>query len=160
VDFIDEAIEKQRIRLGDGKTKQKISTEEAEKLDQEIREKVDQFISEIVFPVVSCAKRRFEEKGFKTEVDIEKSMSLNSEKNYYKGVKLQLDKGLDRRSGTPMVIGPTLYFSASPPYSTTVAIVAYGADNSPIFSERFEMTEMTEELVVDYIKMFVEDVVK
>jgi hypothetical protein len=160
VDFIDEAIEKKRNRRSSEIAKQNITSEEAEKLDLEIREKVDQLFSEIVFPVVNRAKIRFEEKGFKAEIDIEKSMSLNTERNYHKGVKLLLNKGLDKRSGAAIVIGPTLYFYASPPYSTTVAIVAYGADNSPIFSERFEITEMTEEVVVDHIKMFVEEVIK
>lgn len=160
MDFIDKAIEKQRIRLGEEKAKQKTESEEAEKRDQEIREQVDQFISKIVFPIVSNAKKRFEQKGFKAEVDIETAISFDTEKSYYKGIKLQLNKRLDRKTVVPIVIGPSLYFSASPPYSTTIAIVAYGVDNNAIFSERLKITEMTEKLVIDYIKMFVEAVIK
>ncbi len=164
MDFIDEAIEKQRIRLSTGKAKQKAEKEEekeeAGKRDQEIREQVDQCISEIVFPVVCKAKKRFEQNDFKAEADIDTSTSLDIGKSYSKGAKLQLHKSIDRRAGVPIVIGPSLSFSASPPYSTTIAIVAYGKDNTAIFSERWEITEMTEKLVESYIKRFVEEVVK
>jgi len=96
----------------------------------------------------------------KAEVDIETSISFDTGKSYYKGVKLQLNKGLDRKNVVPIVIGPSLYFSASPPYSTIIAIVAYGVDNNAIFSERLEITKMTEKLVIDYIKMFIAEVIK
>ena len=99
MDFIDKAIEKQRIRLGEEKAKQKTESEEVEKRDQEIREQVDHFISKIVFPIVSNAKKRLEQKGFKAEVDIETSISFDTEKSYYKGIKLQLNKELNRRTG-------------------------------------------------------------
>lgn len=165
MDFIDKAIERQRIRLSTGKAKQKAEKEEAEKeeaekRDQEIREQVDQCISKVVFPVVYKAKKRFEQNDFKTEADIDTSTSLDTGKSYSKGAKLQLHKGIDRRSGVPIVIGPSLSFSASPPYSTAIGIVAYGEDNKAIFSERWEITEMTEKLVEAYIQRFVEGVIK
>jgi hypothetical protein len=158
VDFIDEAIGKLRIRLG--ADKQKIETEEAEKRDQEIRGQVDQFISKIVIPVVINAKRKFEKEGINAEVDIETSKYFEAEKSYYKGVKLQLKKGLDRKTVFPIVTGPSLSFSASPPYSTAMAIVAYGVHNDAIFSERFDITEMTEKLVLAYLKRFIDEVIK
>ena len=160
MDFIDKAIEKQRIRLDAVKAKQKAEADDAEKRDQEIREQVDYLIAQIVLPVVCQTKERFEQKGIKAEVDIEISISFDTGKSYHKGVKLQLSKGLDRRSVVPIVIGPSLYFSAAPPYSTTIAVVAYGVNNNAIFSERLDLTEMTEKLVIDYIKMFVAEVIK
>lgn len=160
MEFIDKAFERRRIRPGAEKLKQKAEIEGTEQRDLEIREQVDQLITTMILPLVCQAQKKLEEHGCKAEVDLEISRSIGTDASYCKGVKLQLDKGLDRSTGIPMVIGSSVYFSASPPYSTTVAIVAYGADNSAVFSDRFDMTEMTEKVVVDHIRMFVQSVIR
>lgn len=158
MDFIDQAIEKQKTRLGADKAAQIVGTDEAEKQDRELRRQVDLVLSKVVLPVLSEAQRKLQQGGMRAEIDLEASRALGIEKSYYKGIKLELNKLVDRKTST--VAGPSLYFSASPPYSMTMAIVAYGTDNSAIFSERFEMQEMTEDLVVTFLKRFIEEVIR
>jgi hypothetical protein len=165
LDFIDVAIEKQRVRLSTAKPKQKPERNEAEKeeveiRDKEIRELVDQCISKVITPLIIEAKKRFEQNAFKSEADLDTSNSIDMGRTYAKGIKLQLNKTIYRKTGIPIVAGPSLSFSASPPYSTTIAIVAYGENNKAIFSDRWEIEEVNEKLVVEYIKLFVEEVIR
>jgi hypothetical protein len=165
VDFIDEAIEKHKTRLTAGKGKpldhqESAQKEEIEKLARENRQKVDHCIANVVFPLVVKVKKIFDHNGFKAEADLDTSASIDLAETYSKGAKLQLHKRIDRKTGVPLVTGPSLSFSASPPYSTTISIMAYGEDNKALFSERWELTEMTEALVVDCLKRFVQEIIR
>lgn len=159
MEFIDQALARRRARLGE-KGERASAVAAVQRREQELREQVDQLIAKIVFPLICKAKRRFEQNGCSAEVDIETAISLDTERSYYRGLKLQLGKGLEQKSQRPVVVGPTLYFAAAPPYSTTIAIVAYGEDNCAAFSERFDIEEMTETVVRDHLKMFVDAVLR
>jgi hypothetical protein len=165
VDFIDKIIKKQKARLSAGKETPKaaapeVSPEELWKLDQDRRQQVDRCMSEIVLPIVLEAKERFEKNQLKVEVDVETAAAVGTERCYVNGIKLQLPISICRQSGAPILAGPSLSFAAAPPYSTTIAIVAYGQNNKAIFSERWELDELTEMVVSACIQQFAGEVIR
>jgi hypothetical protein len=164
VEFIDAAIEKQRARISAGKIKQKsdavdIGPEEIQRVEKQIRELVDKCISTTILPALCAAKKRIEQNGQKADIDVDTSASIDLGKSYATRVKLLLKKDIVKTKSLS-VTGPSLSFSAAPPYSTTINILAYGENNEAIFSERWELGEVTEEIVIRYIKKFVEEVIR